>query len=333
MKGSPATNAINVPNERERQLAAEHLRRSESSILAKIARANGKSSLIAHVVAQGCVDRLIGAIRTADHHPLYVWIEKLGESAPIAEISPLLDQSIDALEAVLDGAGMATDPFEPELLQIRANANILVQKALRRSHPVAAGAALDIDARIDQLISKLELDDPPTAEHSRAVSLWCARIAKRMALTADDAIFVKRGGLIHDIGKMETPKEILHAPRALNDREWEIMQQHPAQGAAIVAQLPELRSFVGVVRGHHERFDGKGYPDRLTGSDISIAARIVTVADSFNAMIAQRPYRRPFSPTVALEELKRHRGTQFDPRVVEAMIEVVRTGSEAPSSF
>jgi putative nucleotidyltransferase with HDIG domain len=276
---------------------------------------------------------LIGAILTADHHPLYVWIEKLSDNASINEISSLLDQSIDALEAVLDAADIPVEGFEPEFLQIRANVKILVQKALRRSHSSAAAGSVDIDARIDQLISKLELDDPPTAEHSRAVSLWCARIAKRMALTSDDALFVKRGGLIHDIGKMETPKEILHAPRALDDVEWEIMQQHPAQGAAIVAQIPELRSFVGVVRGHHERFDGRGYPDRLTGSDISIAARIVTVADSFNAMIAQRPYRRPFSPTVALEELKRHRGTQFDPRVVEAMIEVVRTGSEGPSSF
>lgn len=328
-----ASNSIALPSQHDRSRAAALLRDHESAMLASLALGSGTGTLMQHIVAQGCVDRLIAAIMTADHVPLYLWIGKLGEKASISNVVALLDQSICAIETVLDREGFPVAGFEPEFIQIRANAKILVQNALRNSHPSSAGSVVDIDARIDQLISKLDLDDPPTAEHSRAVSLWCARIAKRMALTSDDALFVKRGGLIHDIGKMETPKEILHAPRALDDVEWEIMQQHPAQGAAMIEQIPELRSFVRVVRGHHERFDGRGYPDRLTGSDISIAARIVTVADSFNAMIAQRPYRRPFSPTVALEELKRHRGTQFDPRVVEAMIEVVRTGSEAPSSF
>lgn len=148
-----------------------------------------------------------------------------------------------------------------------------------------------------------------------------------MALPREHELFVKRSGLIHDIGKMQTPKEILHAPRALDEEEWRIMQLHPVQGAEIIQGIPELRHLAAIVRGHHERFDGRGYPDGIAGSDIPMASRIVTVADSFNAMIAQRPYRRPFSPTVALEELKRHRGTQFDPRIVEAMIDVV-SGAE-----
>jgi HD-GYP domain-containing protein (c-di-GMP phosphodiesterase class II) len=134
---------------------------------------------------------------------------------------------------------------------------------------------------------------------------------------------VTRCGLIHDVGKTRTPTEILQAPRRLNSDEWAIMRDHAAEGARMIARQPLLSRFGPIVRGHHERLDGQGYPDGLRLGAIPMAARIVSVADCFNAMIGRRPYRLPMAPTEALNELECHRGTQFDPDVVEAMVRIV----------
>jgi putative nucleotidyltransferase with HDIG domain len=181
----------------------------------------------------------------------------------------------------------------------------------------------DIDTSIEILFERLDIVAPLMSEHSRAVSAWCGRLARLLSLSEDEIAFVTRCGLIHDIGKMHTPADILAAPRQLTPEEWTIMRDHAADGGRIVSEVPLLRPFAPIVRGHHERIDGKGYPDGLKGGAIPLAARIVAVADSFNAMIGRRPYRLPLAPTDALNELARHRGTQFDPEIVEAMERVV----------
>jgi putative nucleotidyltransferase with HDIG domain len=191
-----------------------------------------------------------------------------------------------------------------------------------RSPDVPCGVD-EIDVQIDALIRELDRTAPLTAEHSRAVSAWCARIARKLGLDADEVVYLARCGLIHDVGKVLTPSAILEAPRRLSSAEWSVMQLHTGNGAQIVGSLPGLRRFVPIVRGHHERIDGRGYPDGLRASAIPLAARIVTVADSFNAMIGRRPYRLPFAPTDALEELHRNSHSQFDPEIVEAMTHIV----------
>ncbi len=115
----------------------------------------------------------------------------------------------------------------------------------------------------------------------------------------------------------------MSAPRELDDSEWLIMKMHCIEGEAILHADPVLGELAVAARSHHERFDGGGYPDGLTGTEIPLPARVVAVADAFNAMIARRPYRTPVTPTVALEELQRMGGTQFDPAIVSAMGEVV----------
>ncbi|GAC1590987.1 MAG: hypothetical protein NVS3B28_18400 [Candidatus Velthaea sp.] len=122
---------------------------------------------------------------------------------------------------------------------------------------------------------------------------------------------------------MATPTEVLNAPRKLTDPEMVIMRRHAADGAAMIVALPLLTNLTPAVKHHHERIDGRGYPDGLKGTSIAAAARIVCVADAFNAMIGRRPYRLPFPPAVALERLQEARGTQFDPEVVDAMVDVV----------
>jgi putative nucleotidyltransferase with HDIG domain len=196
--------------------------------------------------------------------------------------------------------------------------------AKRRGDVVVASNRLgEVDARINALIQQLERSDPLSADHSRAVGAWCTRLARRLSLSDELAVTISRGGLLHDVGKITTPSEILHAPRKLTDEEFDVMRSHTTAGERIIAEHEHLVEFASTARSHHERLDGRGYPDRLSGDDIPLAIRIVTVADCFNAMIGRRPYRPPMSPAAALDELTRGCGTQFDPVIVAAMRDVV----------
>jgi putative nucleotidyltransferase with HDIG domain len=181
----------------------------------------------------------------------------------------------------------------------------------------------DVDGLIESFLTRLHGTDQFTVEHSRAVSAWCARIAQRMEMSGEELAYVTRAGLIHDIGKMNTPVHILQAPRKLDEGEWAIMREHVLEGQKLVAGITQLDPFVPALRWHHERFAGGGYPDNLGGTELPIAVRVVTVADAFNAMIGRRPYRSPFPPHRALDELRRNAGSQFDPLVVRTMIDVV----------
>lgn len=139
------------------------------------------------------------------------------------------------------------------------------------------------------------------------------------------------GILLHDIGKIFTPKEILFKPGPLNDEEWKIMRRHPVDGAEILEQIDGLKEMAKVVRYHQEAYDGSGYPEGLKGEEIPIGARIATVVDAFDAMITDRPYRKGMPIAKAIEELKRNRGTQFDPNVVDAIVEIYDEGNLHPA--
>ncbi len=194
----------------------------------------------------------------------------------------------------------------------------------RRALPQGTSHLDETDAAIHELLVRLERSDPLTAEHSRAVSAWCARLARRLSLSDEETIFVARCGMIHDIGKITTPGDILSAPRSLTPQEWVRMREHTTAGERIVRDDALVRPFAPAVRSHHERLDGRGYPDALDASIIPLTTRIVTVADSFNAMIGRRPYRLPMAPAAAIEQLAKNSGTQFDPTIVAAMRDIVR---------
>jgi len=181
----------------------------------------------------------------------------------------------------------------------------------------------DVDVVIEGWVERIAVSDRATALHSRAVGAGSHRIGLRLGLDGDQVIHATRCGTIHDVGKMLTPVDLLIAPRALSLPEWDVMQRHVIDGWNIVTDERQLAPFSVAVRGHHERFDGRGYPDGLAGERIGLATRIVTVADAFNAMIAVRPYRPAMSPMLAISELERYRGTQFDPDCVDAMVDVV----------
>jgi putative nucleotidyltransferase with HDIG domain len=132
--------------------------------------------------------------------------------------------------------------------------------------------------------------------------------------------FIALCALLHDIGKISTPEYVLLKPAPLATDEWDIMRDHAAAGARILTQIPSLQRCAIVVRAHHERYDGGGYPDGLYGSSIPFEARVVAVADAFHAMISERPYRQPVTPRQALQILQDGRGSQWDADVVDAML-------------
>jgi HD-GYP domain-containing protein (c-di-GMP phosphodiesterase class II) len=148
-----------------------------------------------------------------------------------------------------------------------------------------------------------------------------------MGLGAVDLVHVRRAAALHDIGKVAIPDAILHAPRALTEDEWEYMRQHTVIGERIIAAAPELAAVAGIVRASHERWDGGGYPDGLAGAAIPLGARIVAVCDSWEAMTATRAYRPALSESLAMHELARCSGSQFDPRVVDAFCAVRQAAS------
>jgi putative nucleotidyltransferase with HDIG domain len=287
-----------------------------------------RRSVAADILANSTLDSLIEWVEGAPDEHLVSEVRIRLEAAslnpayfhlPASTVSATLD--VLSLRTPLPAHTRRRLSFLHQQIEVCASACDARRRA-RTSHAVDA-----IDAKIEDLIYGLASVDTLTAEHSRSVAMWCSRIAKRLSFTREETMTSTRSGLLHDVGKAKTPLHILTAPRGLTDEEWVIMKMHAVEGATIVEAIPELRSLSGFVRSHHERYDGRGYPDGVSAIDIPLHARVISVADAFNAMIARRPYRLPLSPSEAIEELKRNSGTQFDRVIVEAMIDVVLQSS------
>lgn len=162
-----------------------------------------------------------------------------------------------------------------------------------------------------------------TAGHSERVTSMAVEIGKAMGLPERDLGILYRGGLLHDIGKIGTPPAILDKPGKLTEEEFRIMRDHVATGARILEPIPGFAELIPIVLHHHERFDGSGYPDGLVGEAISLNARIFAVADVYDAMISDRPYRKGWPPNHVVGLVCEKAGTHFDPRVVQAFLEVI----------
>jgi len=171
---------------------------------------------------------------------------------------------------------------------------------------------------LDRLTAgRLDIHTPGAYAHSRRVARLAASTAKQLCLPREDVTRVRRAGAFHDIGKVEVPIEVLNKPGPLTDEEFEVVKRHATAGARMIAESGDER-LAAMVRHHHERYDGGGYPDGLAGEEIPIGARIVAVADTFDAVTSARPYRPAMSPGEALLLLRREAGRQLDPKVVAA---------------
>jgi diguanylate cyclase (GGDEF)-like protein/putative nucleotidyltransferase with HDIG domain len=173
---------------------------------------------------------------------------------------------------------------------------------------------------IEALAVALLERDRYTGEHSEAVIEMSGAVARNLGLNMPEVARVKSAALLHDIGKVAIPDEILHKPGPLTDDEWRLMKEHPVIGERILRVLPGLGNVARIVRHEHERWDGGGYPDGLTGEQIPLGSRIIIAADTYHAITSDRPYRAARSHSEAIEELARCAGTQFDPNVTQALI-------------
>ncbi len=157
------------------------------------------------------------------------------------------------------------------------------------------------------------------------MSLYAGEIAGTMSLSPLQTFVTRRAGILHDLGKLVILDSILHKPGRLTKEEYALITRHPLVAYKILKPLRFLAQEADAIKYHHERFDGKGYPDGLRGEEIPLPARIVTVADSFDAMTSTRPYRSALPQDVALAEILRGKGVQFDPRVIDAFASIPRT--------
>ena len=178
------------------------------------------------------------------------------------------------------------------------------------------------DATLTALTSALDFRDNETGGHSDRVVAYMELLLEQMNIRGPELATLRRGALLHDVGKIGVPDNVLRKPTALSEGEWAVMKRHPEFGARIIAGIPFLEDVARIVRHHHERWDGMGYPDGLKGDRIPLGARIFAVGDSFDAMTSDRPYRRGLLIDAAREEIRRCANSQFDPAVVTAFLSI-----------
>jgi len=174
------------------------------------------------------------------------------------------------------------------------------------------------------LVNALDLRDTETHGHSRRVALYARLLGEQLGLAGKELVEVERGALLHDIGKIGVSDRILRKPGKLGDDEWAEMRKHAQYGFEMLQGIDFLERARVVVRSHHERFDGKGYPDGMLGPDIALGARIFAVIDTYDAMTSDRPYRKALATPVARTEIHQCRGSQLDPHCVEAFLDIAQ---------
>ncbi|MGE5175339.1 MAG: HD domain-containing phosphohydrolase [Hyphomicrobiales bacterium] len=185
----------------------------------------------------------------------------------------------------------------------------------------------DLVSFVRALSVALDAVDPYTHEHSVRVADYAVRVARWLALPESEVETIHYAALVHDIGKIAQRPDVIRKPTALDEEERRVMMRHPEAGALIVGQIRSLRDAALMVRTHHWRPDGKGYPPGLTEDEVPLGARIIHACDAFDAMTSDRPYRRGLPVDRALGELRRHAGAQFDPEIVEALVSLHEAGA------
>ena len=178
------------------------------------------------------------------------------------------------------------------------------------------------DETLEGWVHALDLRDNETEGHSRRVTKMTIHFAKTLGLQSNEIVHIKRGALLHDIGKMGVPDKILHKPGPLNDEERNIMNQHPVYAYEMLSPIHYLRPAIDIPYCHHEHWDGSGYPQGLVGENIPLSARIFTIVDVWDALIMDRPYRKAWSPSKVTNYLKNQSGTLFDPSLLETFLEL-----------
>jgi putative nucleotidyltransferase with HDIG domain len=220
--------------------------------------------------------------------------------------------------------------LEPGDMELLRQLGVLAGEALSH-HALGEFTAADSQAEIRALVEALAESDGDTYRHSLEVAAIATALGRRLGLARTELVEVELGALLHDVGKLRLPRELLEKPGELTADERRLIRLHPDWGAEMVSHIPGLEAVALVVRLHHERPDGLGYPYGLTRKRIPMATRIVSVCDAYGAMTKRRPYSEPLDLDAALAELERHAGTQFEREVVDALVAFVRPHEQLPA--
>lgn len=240
------------------------------------------------------------------------------------EIKSVVNEALEKHRAVKDFKQL----FDSHQKQnkILSDKNIDLEENVKKYLSIAQEKELQIQdtywEAVQSLAEALEARDPYTRRHSELVTRYSVAIAQKMGLSTNMVKDIRQAALLHDIGKIGIRESIFLKEGPLTPEERAVMQTHSAISAQILRPLRFLEKIIPIVHHHHERYDGKGYPDGLKGEDIPLGARIIAVADTFEAMTADRPYRKGLPAEVAYQEIEKNAGTQFDPKAAAAFLEI-----------
>lgn len=252
---------------------------------------------------------LNGYLALASRRPFgYVWLSQ--------DLDLMLPYISLEVVGVLFALAWETTPVIIPLLIVPAVTTYVAFETIQRLQSQTQDAMIAMADAIDAR-------DPYTAMHSQRVTDLAVRIAEVHGLPAREIDRIELAGRIHDLGKIGISDTILNKPGRLDESEWQLMREHPVIGEQLLSSYRQFRHEAAIVRSHHERWDGKGYPDGLHGTEIPVGARIIAVADTFDAMTSNRPYRAALSTQVAMDEIRNQALGQFDPQVVASFLRVM----------
>ncbi|MDD3149659.1 MAG: response regulator [Candidatus Gastranaerophilales bacterium] len=220
-------------------------------------------------------------------------------------------------------------PFEPDELKMIVQNGLRVYDLANNKENLLSDLKELFFTTIKSIASALDAKDPYTHGHSQRVTIYALIIANQLDFAESVLEDIETAGLLHDIGKIGVPEDILRKPGKLTDIEFDLIKQHPARGKQILAGIDKLANIACWVNSHHEKWDGWGYPQKLKGEEIPAAARILAIADTYDAMTSDRSYRKGLPHEVAVEEIKNCSGTQFDPSMVEIFLQVAKVFEQA----
>jgi HD-GYP domain-containing protein (c-di-GMP phosphodiesterase class II) len=254
-------------------------------------------------------------VAEAEHHVGHRWIPDVDRAVQI--IVPLYndDELIGAISVAVASHFVVVEEKLTVVRRIadRVGLGVANVRLLDRLNALSSGTLLAFARAIDA-------NSPWTAGHSERVTQLALSLGRQLGLSQAELSTLYRGGLMHDIGKIGIPPAVLDKAGRLDDAERALIEKHPEIGERILRPIPAFADALGIVRSHHERFDGTGYPDRLSGEDIPWLARILAVADVFDAMASDRPYRKGLSHRATITMIEGNSGTHFDPKVVAALL-------------
>jgi putative nucleotidyltransferase with HDIG domain len=226
-------------------------------------------------------------------------------------------------------ADFITKPFHRENLPTIIHKNLEKSKIETSKNSVPKVSILS--KAIHSLVAALEAKDSYTSGHSMRVAQYAATMGNMLGLSKNDKFILELSAVLHDIGKIGVPDHILKKAASLQDIEYNIAKEHPITGSNIVKKIDELHEVAAIIRHHHEKYDGTGYPDGLKGEAIPLASRILTIVDAYESLVSDRAYRKHKSPDEALTEIIKYAGSQFDPNLVMIFADIIKSGEVFPS--